>query len=489
MTLQFPLRSRILLVLALIVGITVGGGLVMLWYTYRMDALMDTIIESHLAALQNSEDLEIALVNQKGYLTYFMLDHDLQWLEQLDNYRSLFLDRLEKSRRSDQSTEQREALTRIERQYQHYIDGKNRVIAHYQAGEPEEGGRLHQQVRQDFFALLDLCEKYKALHSRIIRAAITGSHAQAGRLRLIAVVAMAGSILLAVVLMVILVNQILVPLQRLVAKTGGRQPQTRPPDEVAVLSRRVHGLIENVDQTQLELARSRESLQQAEKLALVGKLAAGMAHSIRNPFTSVKMRLFSLNRSLDLDSEQRDDFEVITQEIRHIDTIVQNFLEFSRPPKLKLQRLSPSGVVDMALRLLHHRLKAYDVTVTLERSGPLPEVEADPEQLKEVLVNIIINACEAMGTGGQIVITETVGGDAECGKQSVLHISDNGPGLAENSKGKLFQPFFTTKEQGTGLGLSIAARIITEHHGRISVAENSRTGTTFSIYLPIRELP
>ena len=135
-------------------------------------------------------------------------------------------------------------------------------------------------------------------------------------------------------------------------------------DEVKALSHSVRGLIQNVDQTQSELQKSRESLLQADKMALVGKLAAGMAHSIRNPFTSVKMRLFSLNRSLKLSDTQKEDFDVISEEIRHVDTIVQNFLEFSRPPKLKIQSISPSVVVDQAIALLKHRLKSYDVEVT-----------------------------------------------------------------------------------------------------------------------------
>ena len=139
---------------------------------------------------------------------------------------------------------------------------------------------------------------------------------------------------------------------------------------------------------------------------MVGKLAAGVAHSIRNPLTSVKMRLFSMKRSLELSASQKEDFEVISEEIRHIDTIVRNFLEFSRPPKLKMQRISPSDVVDLALSLLHNRLESYGVEVKLIREQRLPEIWADPEQLKEVLVNLVVNACEAMVGGGAITIQE-----------------------------------------------------------------------------------
>jgi signal transduction histidine kinase len=199
------------------------------------------------------------------------------------------------------------------------------------------------------------------------------------------------------------------------------------------------------------------------------------------------MRLFSLGRSLDLDDVQKDDFEVISAEIQHIDTIVQNFLEFSRPPKLKMQSVSPSSVVDSALRLLEHRLKSYGVTVAVDRAGPLPLVRADVEQLKEVLVNLMVNACEAMAPGGTIAIEERVEPHPPQGHAAVIRVRDNGPGIPAHLLEKIFQPFFSTKEQGTGLGLSIAQRIIADHEGRLEVESSGGRGTAFIIALPTQE--
>jgi len=212
-----------------------------------------------------------------------------------------------------------------------------------------------------------------------------------------------------------------------------------------------------------------------------------MAHSIRNPFTSVKMRLFSLDRSLELSDTQQEDLEVISEEIRHIDNIVQNFLEFSRPPKLKMQQISPSVVVDLVIQLLEHRLKSYDVTIKTIRSRPLPEIQVDPEQLKEVLVNIVMNACEAMERGGKVVIYEEETFVKPLGSVAVIRLSDNGPGIPESIREKIFQPFFTTKEDGTGLGLSIATRIVEEHKGWLDVTSKEGEGTTFVITLLVKE--
>jgi signal transduction histidine kinase len=154
---------------------------------------------------------------------------------------------------------------------------------------------------------------------------------------------------------------------------------------------------------------------------------------------------------------------------------------------LKMQRISPSDVVDMAVQLLQHRLKSYDVAIRIDREGRLPEIEADPEQLKEVLVNLVVNACEAMNRGGQIVIQEKEGDYPDVGRVVVIRLADNGPGIPDSIQDKILQPFFTTKEEGTGLGLSIAARILEEHGGNLDLISEEGEGATFVVTLPIKE--
>jgi signal transduction histidine kinase len=294
--------------------------------------------------------------------------------------------------------------------------------------------------------------------------------------------AMGASFLIAAALIVFLLRQILGPVRHLAMEASRKQVGPQSENDIALLRNGVQHLIQDVDSTRMALEKSRESLLQSEKLAMVGKLAAGMAHSIRNPFTSVKMRLFSLGRSLDLTDAQQDDLDVISDEIRHIDTIVQNFLEFSRPPRLQFQAVSPSQVVDQVLQLLSHRLKSYDVEAKVVRKEALPEIMADPEQLKEVLVNLMVNACEAMEKSGHIEIHERRQ-DAVV----IIDVQNDGPGIAEALIEKIFQPFFTTKEDGTGLGLSIATRIIEEHRGHLSVSSSGVRGVMFTITLPVKE--
>jgi signal transduction histidine kinase len=474
------------MLLALIL-ITFAGGLVLVWYTYQIEGLLSAIIHKNIAAYQAAAALETALVNQKGFVSYYFIDGDPAWLRQLGEYRQIFRERLRSARALAGDDAQKEAINQIGEEYNLYISAKDRLISLYEMGERQAGSELHPEVRQSFFEILDLCENYKDMNSKQIIQARKTSQTQAKQLRIIAGSAIFIDFILGALLATVLARSILGPIRRLTQEADRNTEEYQSTDEIQALNHSVRSLMEDVDQTKFELEKSREHLLQSEKMAMIGKLAAGMAHSIRNPFTSVKMRLFSLNRSLELSDTQKEDFEVISKEIRQIDTIVQNFLEFSRPPNLEMQRISLSAVVDSVMQLLEHRLKSYDVDIQIHRRQPLPEMMVDPEQMKEVFVNLVVNSCEAIKKGGRIVIHEEVTVTRPLGKVAMIRVSDNGPGFHDSIKDKILQPFFTTKEEGTGLGLSIAARIIEEHRGRLDITSKNGEGATFIITLPLKE--
>lgn len=482
---HLSLRARILILLIALVLTTIGGGLVTLWHNEATDFLLTSLIEKNVASYHAAEELQTALLQQKGYLTYYFLDGNLEWLKEINRYNRTFEEWLEKARKSAYTEAMREIIAQIEVQYHQYVIARERVIALYREGKREAGAKLHGGIRQQYVEILNLCQRYKVAHEYAISRERTESQARAGFINAFALVAVPAVAVLGVLLAYILIKQILGPIRQLALSTAPANPGTPVPDEVKALSSRVHSLIEDVDQAQTELERSQEHLLQSGKWAMVGKLAAGVAHSIRNPLTSVNMRLFSLKRSLAMSSSQQEDFEVISEEIRHIDTIVRNFLEFSRPPKLKMQQVSPSDVVNMALVLLRYRLESYGVEVKLIRKQRLPEIWADPDQLKEVLVNLVLNACEVMVNGGVITIREEEKVEPPLGRAAVIRVSDNGPGIPESVRDKVFHPFFSTKEEGTGLGLSIATRIVEDHGGRLELEAKKNEGATFIITLPL----
>jgi signal transduction histidine kinase len=473
--------------LSALVSITVAGGLITIGYTYIMDGFFAAVTQSDVQALQASQEFETALVMQKGYVTYFFQDGDPQWLDQLQKYHAAFQDWLKKARQWAGTDKEREILNQMDAAYIRYSHARDQVVQLYTDNKKEEGLSLQKSVRGQFFQLIDLCRQYRKAYEQSLSAAREKIKDQAALINVLAALALISVVILGMVLAYSLVNNVLEPIRQLTLATESSRGDLVGEDEVKALSLRFQNLIDDVDQTKSKLKWSREHLQQAEKWAMVGKLAAGVAHSVRNPLTSVKMRLFSMERSLALSPTQKEDFEVISEEIRHIDTIVGNFLEFSRSPKLKMQKICPSDAVDVVLQLLRHRLESYDVKVEVKREKRLREILADPDQLKEVLVNLIVNACEAMVNGGCISIVEEENATDSMGPAVVIRVSDTGPGVPASIQEKLFQPFFSTKEEGTGLGLSIATRIVEEHGGWLDLKSKEGQGATFIITLPARE--
>lgn len=227
--------------------------------------------------------------------------------------------------------------------------------------------------------------------------------------------------------------------------------------------------------------------QESEKLAKLGELASSLAHSIRNPLTSIRMRLYSLKR-LGLPPAQTGDLEVICEEISYLDNIIQDFLEFARPFKLKKQKSSPSDVVDKAVQLFRDHSESNRVDLRIRRKSPLSAVSIDPARLKEALLNLLLNAGEALEKGnGSIVIEEEAGVVEQLGPVVNIKVSDNGIGIPDVIQSEVFEPFFTSKETGTGLGLSIAKRIVHEHGGRIDLDSNEGSGASFTITLPMND--
>jgi signal transduction histidine kinase len=484
---KISLRARIIILLIGLVLTTIGGGLATIWYAETIGSLFTSVIDRDILAFQVAEEMETALVMQKGYTTYFFQDGSIEWLRQLEAYQKTFEEKLGKAREYARLETVWGLLSKIESEYLHYKNARQEVIHLYQTGEEESGIKLHQQIRLQFLSIVELCEQYKHIHTKSMTQARKNVQVRTRYISTAALVAIQLATMMGILLAYILFKQILEPIRRLTQATGPDDSHPPLSNEVNVLSHRVQSLIDDVDQTQTQLARSQEHLVQSEKWALTGKLAAGVAHSIRNPLTSVKIRLFSMGRTPDLSSTQKEDLGVISEEIRQIESIVRSFLEFSRPPKLTMQKISPSEVVDTTLRLLKHRLESNGVQVELIREKPLMEIWADPDHLKEVLVNLLVNACEVMVKGGVIRILER-DETTETGKQvATITVSDNGPGIPKAIQENIFQPFFSTKEEGTGLGLSIASRIVEKHGGSINLHSQEGEGTAFVITLPYRE--
>jgi signal transduction histidine kinase len=237
----------------------------------------------------------------------------------------------------------------------------------------------------------------------------------------------------------------------------------------------------------MRLVESENLRERQEKLASLGVLAAGVAHEIRNPLTAIKGVVFLQQKELARGSKQYADAKIVEREILRLERIVNDFLLFSRPGDCKLTALAADQPLREVHALMESELARKGTQLVLEGVGPFP-IKADPEQLKQVLINLVRNAAEAIEHEGVVKLSARLDRRPLAGKETkvvVLDIEDNGKGMSLETQKRLFDPFFTTKDTGTGLGLSIAARIVQSHGGVIEYQTAPGLGTTFGIVLPV----
>jgi signal transduction histidine kinase len=237
----------------------------------------------------------------------------------------------------------------------------------------------------------------------------------------------------------------------------------------------------------VQLVESRQLVEQQEKLASLGMLAAGVAHEIRNPLTSIKAWLYLQQKHLAPGTPEFSDAALIGGEISRLERIVRDFLQFARPSEPQLALVPAGQPLREVQTLLQPGLEKSGIKLVVAEVAPAL-VRMDPEQIKQVLINLVQNAADSIGHNGTITL-RAVTDEKRIGDRQldavILQVSDTGKGIPEDVQKRLFDPFFTTKDTGTGLGLPIAARIVEKHGGALQYQNLAEHGATFGIILPL----
>jgi len=227
-------------------------------------------------------------------------------------------------------------------------------------------------------------------------------------------------------------------------------------------------------------------LEQTQRLSMMGQMAAGVAHEIKNPLASIKGAADILAEDLAPDSPKHEFAEIISKEVRRLDGTVRNFLDFARPQPFRFSLERLDDILVSTLRQMEPQVASASLTLQSKIPSFNERVWADPQKLRQVFINLILNAISATPPGGEITV--------ELGKRTrnqeslwEIQFSDTGTGIAPESMERIFEPFFTQKSTGSGLGLAIVKSIIEEHGGQIEVASELGRGSTFTILLPLRE--
>jgi len=304
------------------------------------------------------------------------------------------------------------------------------------------------------------------------------------------IVAGAGAVAICAVLIVVLayvIQRPMVELQEKIAQvTEGNLDVAvsfaQRNDEIGDLGRNFNHMMQQLRESRAEIERlHRTQISRAEHLATLGELATGLAHEIRNPLAGIAGVIEIVGRDLPATSPARAVVKDVRLEITRISRTLTDLLETARPRRPDVRRSNLNTTVEHAVMLARQQVLSRPIKIELQKASDLPEVEHDSDQVHQVLLNLLLNAVQALEGPGTVRVEI---GSRE-GYASVV-VSDNGRGIPPQNLPNIFRPFYTTKGEGTGLGLSLAHRIVEDHHGRIEVSSVVGKGSRFEVLLPFQ---
>ena len=229
-----------------------------------------------------------------------------------------------------------------------------------------------------------------------------------------------------------------------------------------------------------ELSRLKHEMEENRRLAAIGRLAAGVAHEIRNPLSSLKGYATFFKEVFEAESENFEIADVMIKEVDRLNRVVSELVELARPVAVSSSPVDLTSVVESVAAQLSYEREAEGVQIETDVRPDLPKVNADADRIRQVLLNLGLNALESMEKGGRLRI-----GLKKAGNRMAVTVSDTGCGMAEGRRREIFEPYFTTKLSGTGLGLAIVNNIVKAHNGRIEVESTPGKGTVFTVLLPL----
>ncbi len=251
-------------------------------------------------------------------------------------------------------------------------------------------------------------------------------------------------------------------------------------DEIGDLGRKFNHMVQQLRESRLEIeTMHRTQMSRAEHLATLGELATGLAHEIRNPLAGIAGVIEIIGRDLPASSPAREMVKDVRLEINQINRILTDLLETARPHPPQMMKSNLNTTVEHAVMLARQQVISKPIRIEFHQNPDLPEVEHDSDQIHQVVLNLLLNAVQAIDKSGSVTVT--IGAQDDC---ALVTVADTGRGMTEQQLSQIFRPFYTTRNNGTGLGLSLVRRIVEEHHGRIDVNSQPGEGSTFEVLIP-----
>lgn len=479
-----------------IIAPTVGASAVLLllgglaaWYLHRLQQDSSELLVASVTRLRAAEELEIISHELRNQLNRILFLPDSANLSRVPTLHQEAQHWLDLARQEAQTTREQELLGHIAAGYQRFFTEFQRITIDPQTTDQQRQeifGLIRQVTAQE---ILHPAHEYRDLNRRLTEEASQRNQAIADRMGLgLLLLGMCGAVagLLVGYGVARGIQRSIVELTVPILDAGGKLSEVVGPIAISSdatfqeLELALENIADRVGTVVQRLHDSSRAALRAEQLAALGQLAAGLAHELRNPLTAIKL-LVQPETEGDTPVLDREDWAVLWREIERLEQTIQSFLDYARPPRLVKRPIVVRRLLQQTVDFVVRRARQLGIEVVCEVPEQVVEIEAEPGQVRQVLLNLLLNALDASPRGGRVTVRMAY----QLPDWLNIEVADQGIGLPTELGERIFEPFVTTKESGTGLGLPICKRIVEEHGGQITARNQAGGGAVFAITFPL----
>lgn len=491
---------RIFIWVLLALAITMGGVFLVIAYTYNLQKETEKDIESTRSSVNEAKEMKNELTAINGLTYTYLVNKSNAWLDSLKLRQTQFVLHLERARQKANTEEEKKLIQQTSALFSNYEQSILTAVANYRNGELNKADALLRHSAQDLLGTINQkSDEFIALNKKA-EFVHEWDLARTNSLILKILISLGiGGIIAGILLGWLISRRLLAPINQLVLWVRGASGEAvfenlklPPGGELDELGERIKDLIDQINRANENLLRNKELLQHSNKFATLGKIAPTIAHEIRNPLAAIKMLVYSIREEANIPASVKEDLDIISSEIDRMEHFTKDFLRFAKPADPVFSEVHPIECLREVIQLLKPRLKKNSINLLDNTTITSRYVMADPGQLKQVYMNIILNAVEVMPHGGTLTIDADTVMELDTNRQGesreFLRIGfiDSGPGIPEAIMKTIFEPFIRGTDMGVGIGLSISQSIANSHGGWIA-AENKPDGqgAIFRFYLPL----
>lgn len=482
----------------LVLAVLMGSVFLIVAYTYKLQKRTEAYIDLARSSVNEAKEMENELTAIKGLtFTYFVNKSDT-WLDSLRKRHFIFIYHLERARKRSNSPEDELLMQQISALFSNHEQNIHKAVASFEAGELQRANALLIHSAQDLLPTIQVKSNEFITINRRSELQHQNDLARTNQIILVILTSLGiGGIAAGLLIGWMLSRFLFGPINQLVLQVRGAEGeavlekvQLVPGTELDELGERITGLIDRVNRANEDLLRSKELLQHSNKFASLGKIAPTIAHEIRNPLAAIKMLVYSIREENGVPQSVIDDLNIISNEIDRMENFTKDFLMFAKPSDPVFAVIDPSQYLGEVLQLLKPKLRKNSIAVEENFSKEKFMVNADAGHLKQVFMNILMNAIDVMPNGGTLTIevirTAIAVSEGETNEFMAFNFTDTGPGIPEAILKSIFEPYIKGSDRGVGIGMAISQGIAQTHGGWIE-AENlsPKGGARFKFFLPL----